>query len=90
MSRTLVALLLWLGTAALVVTTFVGQGDPCTPAAWSFWTWQAVGVAAAGAMFASLRWRLIFSVPVAVVVGGVVWAGLGFLLVASWVGACTA
>ena len=45
---------------------------------------------AAGAMFASLRGRLVVKVMAAVVVGALVGGGLLLLLFWRWVGACTA
>lgn len=88
--RALVAAMLWIATAALVVLTLADGGDLCHPSGWKQSSWVAVAFLAAGAMFASLRGRLIVKVVGSVVAGAVAGGGFWFLLVAQWVGACTA
>jgi hypothetical protein len=85
-----VAATLWIASAAIVVVTLANEEDLCHPSGWKQWSWVAVAFLAAGAMFASLRARLIVKVVVSVVAGALAGGGFWFLLVAQWVGACTA
>jgi hypothetical protein len=89
-TRLLVAVLLWVGTAALVAATLAGQGDPCHPSDWSFWTLVGVGFCAAGAMSASVRARVAAALAIGVFVGLVIDVAFWFLLLMRWVGSCTA
>jgi len=88
--RAIAAAILRIATVALVVVTLVEEGDLCHPSGWTHSSWVVVGFLAAGAMFASLRGRLIAKVMAAVVVGALVGGGFWLLLVWRWVGACTA
>lgn len=88
--RAVVAAILWIATAALVVVTLASEEDLCHPSGWTQWSWVAVAFLAAGATFASLRARLVVKVVVSVVAGALAGGGFLFLLVAQWVGACTA
>jgi hypothetical protein len=88
--RALVAAILWIATAALVVVILADEGDLCHPSGWKQSSWVAVAFLAAGAMFASLRGSLIPTVVASVVAGALAGGGFWFLLVAQWVGACTA
>ena len=84
------ASLIWIAAAALVVVTFADGGDLCHPSGWKQSSWVAVAFLAAAAMFASLSGRPVVKVVATVVVGVLVGGGFWFLLVAQWVGACTA
>jgi hypothetical protein len=89
--RAIAAAILSIATVALVVVTLVEEGnDLCHPSGWTQSSWVVVAFLAAGAMFASLRGRLIVKVMAAVVVGALVGGGFWFVLVARWAGACTA
>jgi hypothetical protein len=88
--RAIAAGILWISTVALVLATLVEEGDLCHPSGWTQSSWVVVGFLAAGAMFASLRGRLIVKVMAAAVVGALVGGGFLLLLVGQWVGACTA
>jgi len=88
--RAIAAAILWIATVALVVVTLVEEGDLCHPSGWTQSSWVLVAFLAAGAMFASLRGRLIVKVMAAAVVGTLVGGGFWFVLVARWAGACTA
>ena len=89
--RAIAAAILWMATVALVLATLVEEGDLCHPSGWTqSWSWIIVAFLAAGAMFASLRGRLVVKVMAAAVVGALVGGGFWLLLVGQWVGACTA
>jgi hypothetical protein len=88
--RLLAAVLLWAATAALAAATLAGQGDTCHPSDWSFWTLVAVGFSGAGAITASLRTGIAVALAIGVVGGLVIDFVFWFLLVARWVGSCTA
>jgi hypothetical protein len=70
--------------------TLVQEGDLCHPSGWTQSSWVVVAFLAAGAVFASLRGRLIAKVMAAVVVGALVGGGFWLLLLGRWVSACTA
>jgi len=89
-ARFLLAVLLWPATAALVAATLAGQGDPCRPSDWSFWTLVAVGFCAAGAVSASLRTRPAVALAIGVFAGLVIDVAFWFILLMRWVGSCTA
>jgi hypothetical protein len=89
-TRAIAAAILWIATLAFVIVTPVGEGDLCHPSGWTQSSWVVVAILAAGAMFASLRGRLVAKVMAALIAGAVVGGGFWLLLVGSWVGACTA
>ncbi len=84
------AVLLWLGTVALVVVTLAVSNDSCDPPDWIVWALIGVGFAAAAATFTSLRTRVSVALAIGLFVGFVVALAFCFLLVALWVGGCTA
>ena len=88
--RGIVAATLSIGSAALVVVTLADDADLCHPTGWKQSAWIAAAVLAAGAIFASLRGRLLVKVVASIVAGALVAGGFLFLLLAQWVGACTA
>ncbi len=89
-TRVLLAVLLWLGTVALVVVTLAVSNDSCDAPDWIVWALIGVGFAAAAATFMSLRTRVSVALAIGLFVGFVVALAVCFLLVALWVGGCTA
>ena len=89
-TRVPLAVLLWLGTVALVVVTLAVSTDSCDVPDWIVWALIGVGFAAAAATFVSLRTRVSVALATGLFVGLVVGLAFWFLLVALWVGGCTA
>ena len=89
-ARVLLAVLLWIGTVALVVVTLARSNDSCDAPDWIAWALIGVGLAAAGATFMSLRTRVSVALAIGLFVGLVVGLTFWFLVVALWVGRCTA
>jgi hypothetical protein len=89
-TRVPLAVLLWLGTVALVVVTLAVSTDSCDVPDWIVWALIGVGFAAAAATFVSLRTRVSVALAIGLFVGLVVGLACWFLVVALWVGGCTA
>jgi hypothetical protein len=88
--RVSLAVVMWLGTVALIVVTLALSNDSCDAPDWIAWALIGVGLAAAGATFMSLRTRVSVALAIGLFVGLVVGLALWFLVVALWVGRCTA
>lgn len=88
--RALVAALLWVATLALVVVSHVANSTTCHPGAWVWLLSLPAGLCAAAGTAALLRTAAVTTVVLCVGVGAFVGIGNWFLLVASWVGGCTA
>jgi hypothetical protein len=89
-TRIPLAVLLWLGTVAVIVITLAVSNDSCDAPDWIVWALIGVGLAAAGATFMSLRTRFSVALAIGLFVGLVVGLAFWFLVVALWVGRCTA
>jgi hypothetical protein len=89
-TRVLLAVLLWLSTVALAVVTLAVSNNSCDAPDWIAWALIGVGFGAAAATFISLRTRVSVALATGLFVGLVVGLAFWFLLVALWVGGCTA
>jgi hypothetical protein len=90
-TRIPLAVLLWLGTVALIVVTLAASNGSCDDAPdWIAWAFVGVGLAAAGATFMSLHTRMSVALAIGLFVGLVFGLALWFVVVALWVGRCTA
>jgi hypothetical protein len=89
-TRVPLAVLLWLGTVALIVITLTESNNSCDAPDWIVWALIGVGLAAAGATFMSLRTRFSVALAIGLFVGLVVGLAFWFLMVVLWVGRCTA
>ena len=72
-TRVLLAVVLWLGTVALVVVTLAVSNDSCDAPDWIVWLLIGVGFAAAAATFMSLRTRVSVALAIGLFVGLVRW-----------------